>query len=91
MFNILFGVYLSYVMRVHQVHSIVLCDTKSRDIKLHFAYDQTCNLELPRCENNYHQILILIALALFQLNNDIHHVNSRFHKKNIYIYKKINK
>ena len=33
----LFDVYLSYVMRVHQVHSIVLCDSKSRNIKLHFV------------------------------------------------------
>ena len=27
-------------MRVHQVHSVVLCDPKSRNIKLHFTEDQ---------------------------------------------------
>ena len=31
-YNILFGVYLSYVMRVHQVHSKVLYNPKSRNI-----------------------------------------------------------
>ena len=34
---------------------------------------------------------ILIAVAIFQLNNDIHHVNSRFHKKkNKYLKEQIN-
>ena len=34
-YNILFGACLSYIMRVHQVHSVVLCDPKSLNIKLH--------------------------------------------------------
>ena len=35
-------------------------------------------------------ILILIVVAIFQLNNDIHHVNSRFHKKIKYMTEQLN-